>query len=47
VLRYPLIHPPPTSPSSFAAAAPQAGDDRLYANLLLTIGYITPARGEQ
>jgi hypothetical protein len=47
VLRYPLIHPPPTSPSSFAAALAATGDDRLHANLLLTIGYITPARGEQ
>jgi hypothetical protein len=54
MLRFPLIHPPllaALGQLDFYAAGGRErdlavwgapGDDRLYANVLLTIGYITP-----
>jgi hypothetical protein len=53
MLRFPLIHPPLLAALGrldFYAACRESdlalcvatGDDRLYANVLLTIGYITP-----
>jgi L-fucose mutarotase len=53
MLRFPLIHPPllaALGQLDFYAACRESdlalcvatGDDRLYANVLLTFGYITP-----